>query len=109
MAIKISGTTVIDDDRKIINYRLQTSEISTNTNAVAGTYYVITSSLTLTLPSSPTVGDVVGISNQSGTTTSVIARNGSNILGLAEDLTVDKDFAAFVLQYSGSTKGWIFV
>lgn len=89
--------------------RLPTTVISSNTAAVAGTYYVATATLTLTLPASPTVGDSVGFSNQSGVTTCIIARNGSNILSLAEDLTVDKENAAFWLQYSGATKGWVFV
>lgn len=109
MAIQIQGTTVIDNDRKLVNLRLTTNEISTTTNAVAGNYYVATASLTLTLPATPTAGDIVGFSNQSGTTTCVIARNSSNILGLAQDLTVDKTNAAFTLQYSGATKGWVFV
>jgi hypothetical protein len=108
MAIKISGTTVIDNSRKFANYRLTNSVISTNTSAVTGTNYIFTSSLTLTLPSSPTAGDVVGFQNSSGTTTCVIARNGSNIMSLAEDLTVDSLNHAFSLQYTDATRGWTF-
>jgi len=109
MAIQISGTTVIDNDRKQVNTRLTSEVISTNTNASAGTmYYIDTTGTTLTLPSTPTVGDVVGVSEVSGGTTSVIARNGSNIMSLGEDLTLDQAYAAFRLTYVDSSVGWAF-
>ena len=108
MAIKISGTTVINDDRALLNHRLKTVPISANTSANNGLYYVATSSLTLTLPTSPSNGDLIGFSNQSNTTTCVLGRNSSNIQGLAEDLTVNQQHVAFVLQYAGAEKGWVF-
>lgn len=108
MAIKISNTTVIDDSRKLVNHRLTTSVISTNTTAVTGSNYIATASLTLTLPATPTVGDVVGFQNSSNTTTCVIGRNGTNIMSLAENMTVDQLNHAFVLQYVDATRGWVF-
>jgi len=109
MAIKISGTTVIDDNRAFLNQKFKTVTISANTTANNGLYYVGTSTLTLTLPSSPAAGDIVGFSNLSDTTTCVIGRNSENIQGTAEDLTIDQTNAAIVLQYSGASKGWVFV
>lgn len=109
MAIQVSGTTVIDDSRKLVNYRLTSSEISTNTDATAGQYYVATASLTLTLPATPTVGDIVGFQNSSGTITCVIERNGSNIMSLAQNLTIDSLNASVLLQYVSATRGWVFV
>lgn len=91
-----------------VAYRMQTSVISTNTNAVSGVNYIATASLTLTLPSSPSAGTRVGFQNSSGTTTCVIARNGSNIMSLAEDMTVNQLNHAFVLQYVDATRGWVF-
>jgi hypothetical protein len=82
--------------------------ISTNTTAVRSRVYVMTASLTLTLPSSPTAGDTVMFSNRSTTTTPVIARNGQNIMGLAEDMTLDNVNHFGVLVFSDSTRGWIF-
>lgn len=81
--------------------------ISTNTTAIAKGLYVFTASLVLTLPASPTAGDYVGISNQSGTTTSTIAGNGAKIMGLSENMTVDVADAGFTLTYSGATYGWV--
>ena len=83
------------------------SVIATGTAAVAGTYYTITASLTLTLPASPTAGDFVGFSNISGTTTPVIARNGNKIMALSEDLTLDSAQARGLLVYTGATNGWV--
>jgi hypothetical protein len=108
MAIQINGTSVIDNSRKLVNHRLTTSVISTGTTAVTGTNYIATASLTLTLPATPTVGDVVGFQNSSNTTTCVIARNGVNIMSLAENMTVDRTNHAIVLQYVDATRGWVF-
>jgi hypothetical protein len=83
--------------------------ISTNTIAVNLNQYILTASLTLTLPATPTSGDRIVVSNLSGTLTSVIARNGELIMGLAEDLTLDKLNAGFEMVYTGATKGWIII
>jgi hypothetical protein len=83
------------------------SVIGTNTTAVKGTLYVLTASLTLTLPASPTAGDQVAVSNLSGTTTAVIGRNGEKIMNLSEDMTIDVVSAGITLVYSGATYGWV--
>lgn len=82
--------------------------ISTDTTAVASREYVFTASLTLTLPASPTAGDWVSFSNRSTTSTPVIARNGQNIMGLSEDMTVDNVNYFGTLVYADATRGWIF-
>jgi len=83
---------------------------SNNTNATVGTIYVLTASLTLTLPSSPITGERIKISNRSGTTTCVVARNGNNIMGLAENLTLDVENIGITLVYSGNaTQGWVII
>jgi hypothetical protein len=87
--------------------RRPTSVISSNTSAVAGTLYIFTASLTLTLPSSPTAGDTVGVVNSSGTTTPVVARNGQNIMSLAEDLAINSINISFTLTYADATRGWV--
>jgi hypothetical protein len=83
------------------------SVISTTTAAVAGTYYLITATLTLTLPASPTAGQFVAFSNISGTTTPVIARNGLNIMALAQDMTLNSTQARGTLVYTDATNGWV--
>ena len=81
--------------------------IGTNTTAVASRIYVLTASLTLTLPASPSAGNTVAVSNMSGVLTAVIGRNSQPIMALAEDLTVDLDGAGFTLVYADATRGWV--
>jgi hypothetical protein len=81
--------------------------ISTNTTAVRSRTYVLTATLTLDLPASPTAGDSVAFSNRSGTLTPVIGRNGQNIMGLAENMTIDSLNAGFSLTFADATRGWV--
>jgi len=83
--------------------------INTNTTAAANSVYVLTANLTLTLPASPSSGDSIKISNRSGVATCVLARNGSNIMGSASDLTLDTASASFELIYSDATNGWVII
>jgi hypothetical protein len=85
------------------------SVIGSNANAVTNTLYVFTASLTLTLPANPNTGDFIKISNRSGVATCVLARNGSNIMGSASDLTLDTASASFELIYSDTTNGWVII
>jgi hypothetical protein len=103
--VSLTGTQTLTNK----TIRQMTQIISTNTNADASNIYVMTASLTLTLPSTPSAGDWVSFSNRSETITPVIARNGQNIMGLAEDMTIDDVNASGTLVYADSTRGWVFV
>ena len=75
-------------------------------------YFVDTSSaaITMTLPSSPTLGDEVSIIDYAGTFDSnnlTVGRNSQPIMGTAADLTVSTERAGFTLVYSDSTQGWL--
>jgi len=107
MGYNIGSTEIIDDNRVLKNYRANSVIISANTSAIAGCIYVANNNLTLSLPSSPTAGDMIGFSNQSGNTKCIIAANGSNINGITQDLKVDIKNASFYLQYTNSSRGWI--
>jgi len=108
-AVTLDGTQTLTNKTltsPVITQNIQV--ISTDTTAVRSSTYVFTATLTLTLPASPTAGDMVMFSNNSGTATPVIARNGSNIEGLAEDMTVDNVNYFGTLVYADATRGWIF-
>ena len=62
------------------------------------------SDITLTLPASPTVGDMVAIANQ-GTGTITVARNGSNIKSTADDGVIAAGNSTR-LSYINATIGW---
>ena len=83
--------------------------INSSATAVSNSVYVFTANLTLTLPASPSSGDSIKISNRSGVATCVLARNGSNIMGAASDLTLDTASASFELIYSDATNGWVII
>jgi hypothetical protein len=75
-------------------------------------YFVNTSSaaITATLPTSPTLGDFISFIDYSGTFDTnnlTIARNGKNIQGVAEDLTVSVERAGLTLVFTDNTQGWL--
>jgi cytoskeletal protein CcmA (bactofilin family) len=83
-------------------------------NAVAvdgGKYLADTTSAayTLTLPTSPTVGMAIKVGDYAGTFATnnlTLARNGSNIMGLAQDMTLDINNFSGEFTYVDSTRGW---
>jgi hypothetical protein len=81
--------------------------------AVSGNgYFVNTTSgaLTVTLPASPSAGDIVSIADYAGTSATnniTIARNGSNIEGVTEDATIYENRDAITLVYVDGTQGWV--
>jgi hypothetical protein len=86
---------------------------TTNFNVTAKEgYFVNTSSaaITATLPTTPSIGDFTSFIDYSGTFDQnqlTIARNGKNIQGVAEDLTVTIERAGFTLVFSDNTQGWL--
>jgi hypothetical protein len=88
------------------------SEVTASSTALAGATYIIdtTTAVTITLPSSATIGDKIGIIDGTGgaaTNNITIARNGNNIQGLAENMIVSTNRAAFELVYYNATNGWL--
>ena len=81
--------------------------IGTNTNAVRFKTYVLTASLTLTMPASPAAGDWVRFKNKSDTTTAIIGRNGQNIEGKAEDMRINSKHIGHRLVFADATRGWV--
>lgn len=82
------------------------------TAAAGGRYFIDTSStaLTMTLPASPTSGDMVHVIDYSGTLSVrnlTIANNGNKIQRILDTMTVSTNGAAFTLVWSGATNGWL--
>lgn len=90
---------------------LPTMNIVTGTTqtAVASNQYVLTNAAatTVTLPASPSAGDTVYVTVANNLTTNVVARNGSNIMSLAQNLTLDATYASAQLRYADATRGWV--
>ena len=89
--------------------------VSTTYSAVVNDRILANSSgagFTITLPANASliVNDTISIIDVTGsfnTNNVVLARNGSKIQNLAEDLTLDINNVAITLIYSGATYGWI--
>jgi hypothetical protein len=66
---------------------------------------VVGAGLTMTLPASPAAGNEVAIQVGDFTDT-VIGRNSQNIMGLAEDMTIDVANRTVNLFFTDATRGW---
>ena len=80
--------------------------------AVAGNVVFVNSAsgaYTITLPSSPTLGDrvrIIDLANNAATNNITIGRNSQNIDGVASNFIIDINNAGVELIYTNSTYGW---
>jgi hypothetical protein len=92
-----------------------TTIYSANFTAVSGNgYYCDTSSasFTVTLPASPSTGDIVAIKDWSSTAATnniLIGRNGQKIEGNTSDGAINVHGDAQTLVFSGTARGWMVV
>jgi len=85
--------------------------VSSNITLAAFNAYMVdtTAARTLTLPSSPTIGNEIHVFDATGsaaTNNITISNNGSNIDGQSTTLTIDVAYAGVTLIYVGATYGW---
>ena len=115
MGVNSCGTTLIDQAvfKNIGAITWDTTVKTSGFTAVSGNGYfcnTTSAAFTVTLPSSPSAGDVVAIADYANTfdTNNVtIARNGSNIQGEAEDFTAEIEGLSITLIYVDGTQGWL--
>ena len=102
----LNTNTFTATGQSIIN-RVAISTVGVNTTLETGRTYVYFVGVTsLTLPPSPVVGDTLKIINRSGITTALILRNGSNIMGVSDDLEFDQLDGNFTFTFTNSSEGW---
>lgn len=90
-------------------------EVNSNYNAEVNDRILANSStaaFTITLPINASVleGDqlqIIDVGNSFNTNNVTISRNGSLILGAADNLTIDVNGAIITLLYTGNTYGWV--
>jgi hypothetical protein len=91
------------------NFNYTSAGTQTLTSNAGYIFNTTSGAITATLPLSPSVGDFINITFERGNNNNLtIARNGSNINSLAEDLNCDIS-AVFSLIYVDATIGWKFV
>lgn len=89
--------------------------ISADTAAVTRVGYAVDTSaeiITITMPITPSEGDIVNIVDYAGTfaiNKCVMGRNGSNIMGLAEDMNLNVNWLSVTFNYVDATRGWIMI
>ena len=89
-----------------------TTKVTTGFTAASGIgYFADTSSggFTITLPASPSAGNVIAISDYTGTFSTgniTVGRNSSNIMGAASDFTLEKNDITVQFVYVDATEGW---
>ena len=115
MGVVSCGTTMLDQGvfENIGAVTWDTTAKTAGFTAVSGNgYFVNTTSgaITVTLPSSPSAGDIVGIkdyANTADTNNITIGRNGSDIQGVANDYIINTEGRSVILVYVDATKGWL--
>jgi hypothetical protein len=115
MGVNSNGTVMMDQGvfENLGSVTWDTTAKTVGFTAVSGNgYFVNTTSgaITVTLPSSPSAGDVVGIkdyANTADTNAITIGRNGSNIDGVANNFTITTEGLSALLVYVDATKGWL--
>lgn len=108
-SISVDGVTVIGTDRKLEDIKsiwktiTVTATSKTLTNREHCT--VTASGQSITLPASPEIGweVVIGVNDFDDT---IVLRNGSKIMGITEDLTIDIPYAVMQFLYTGTDQGW---
>ena len=115
MGVVSCGTTMLDQGvfKNIGSVTWDTTAKTSGFTAVSGNGYfcnTTSAAFTVTLPSSPSAGDIVGIkdyANTADTNNITIGRNGSNIQGTADDYIISTEGRSVFLVYVDATKGWL--
>ena len=100
----LGGVAYVAITTTSVGKTLVNREYCTVVTSVAGTV----AGIAVTLPATPQPGWEVGVAVGGTFTDTVIGRNGSNIMGLSEDMTMDIGYLSFQFVYVDSNVGWRF-
>ena len=90
-----------------------TTKKTASFTGVSGNGYFIdttSSAITITLPASPSAGDIIGVKDYASTFSTnnlTLGRNSSNINGASEDIALSSNGQSVFLVYVDGTKGWL--
>lgn len=76
--------------------------------AVSGVHYALTNAATstLTLPATPTAGDIVYVTSANGLSTNSVLPNGENIQGDPNSYIMTTPYSSFQFRYINAGMGW---
>jgi hypothetical protein len=113
--VKIGSGLTIDNTGKLSTTAdAEWSVIGNTYNAAIGEKILADTSVgsfSITLPSTPAMGDMVRISDYSASfdiNPLTVFRNGNKILGISDDLSVDIKNHAVVLVFANANSGWVY-
>ena len=114
-SVTLNGTAVSLGGSASVGTQWQSEKTNSDSpiTAVAGYGYFLNSTsgtITINLPSSPSVGaevDIVDSRTKFSTNNITVGRGGSNIEGAASNQTLNQDDTKVKYVYSGATTGWI--
>lgn len=97
-----------DDAANKINFSNYTITTTSTGKTLANLEYctAVSDGISLVLPASPSVGNKVMIGVGGNFSNVKIERNGSNIMGIGEDMTIDNPYVTLTLIYINSALGW---
>jgi hypothetical protein len=109
----ISGGTITGTIGGLISWQTTVKTAAFTATAGEG-YFVNTTSaaITVTLPTTPSAGDLVAIKDYkltADTNAITVARNGSKIQGVENDFKIETEGLSVTLIYTDSTQGWLTV
>lgn len=105
---KVGISVAYDDAANKINFSNYTITTTSTGKTLANLEYctAVSDGISLVLPASPSVGNKVMIGVGGNFSNVKIERNGSNIMGIGEDMTIDKPYVTLTLIYINSALGW---
>jgi hypothetical protein len=107
--VTTAASTYLTQTNAASTYRAKYTYTTTavNKNLINGELCTVTAAgITVTLPASPSQGNEVVVVVGGAFTDTIVARNGSNIMSLAENLTIDRGNVSITLLYVDATRGW---
>lgn len=112
-SVTINGSAVSLGGSVTISAAPTPQAVSSNITMLANYNYFVdtTAERTLTLPSSPSLGDTIAIYDASGsaaTNNITVSRNGSLINGQSANAIIDVNQSVSIFVYTGATLGWKF-
>jgi hypothetical protein len=112
--VRVDGSTIVASSGTISTGPVVLTQANWNNVTVGGgltlangqRHFLSVAAQTVTLPATPPVGAQCIVGVLPGDTTSVIAGNGQNIMGLNQNMTVNVGNVSVTLEYVNASFGW---
>lgn len=97
---------VVEGNIDAVSYGIPSIGATSKSVVRSERFFITGSGQTVTLPATPTLGNEVTIGICGNFADTIVARNNKLIMGLAENMTIDKANVTVTLIYTNDTYGW---